>query len=129
MKAGVLIRYGYGCCLTVLMLFLSCARSSEEIPVLPPPTHPLSRSLIGYGVISASYTHVVDMPSQRGISLGYLRRGSVVPVVERRYINNQGTAESWIMVDGNYRGWLKEEVIAIYDHEAQAQTAAESMVP
>lgn len=124
-----MIRYGYGCCLTVLMLFLSCARSSEEIPVLPPPTHPLSRSLIGYGVISASYTHVVDMPSQRGISLGYLRRGSVVPVVERRYINNQGTAESWIMVDGNYRGWLKEEVIAIYDHEAQAQTAAESMVP
>lgn len=122
-------RYCHGCCLTALMLFLSCARSSEEIPVLPPPTHPLSRSLIGYGVISASYTHVVDIPSQRGISLGYLRRGSVVPVVERRYINNQGTAESWIMVDGNYRGWLKEEVVVIYDHEAQAQTAAESMVP
>jgi hypothetical protein len=33
------------------------------------------------------------------------------------------------MVDGNYRGWLKEEVVVIYDHEAQAQTAAESMVP
>jgi hypothetical protein len=111
------------------MLFFSCARSSEEAPVLPPPTHPLSRSLIGYGVVSASYTHVVDIPSQQGISLGYLRRGSVVPVIERRYFNNQGTTESWIMVDENYRGWLKEEVIVIYDHEAQARTAAESMVP
>jgi hypothetical protein len=109
------------------MLFLSCVRPSDEIPLLPPLTHPLSRSLIGYGVISASYTHVVDIPDPRGISLGYLRRGSVVPVIERRYINTRETAESWVLVDGNYRGWLMERVVNIYDNKAQAQTAAESM--
>jgi hypothetical protein len=107
------------------LVFLSCTRSADEIPLLPPPTHPLSRSLIGYGVISASYTHVVDIPDPRGLSLGYLRRGSVVPVLERKYINNQGTTESWVLVDGNYRGWLREREIDIYDNKAQAQTAAE----
>ncbi|MDR3168123.1 MAG: hypothetical protein LBT93_09270 [Treponema sp.] len=125
MRAGVRIHYHHGGFLAICLVFLSCTRSADEIPLLPPPTHPLSRSLIGYGVISASYTHVVDIPDPRGLSLGYLRRGSVVPVLERKYINNQGTTESWVLVDGNYRGWLREREIDIYDNKAQAQTAAE----
>ncbi|MDR2103949.1 MAG: hypothetical protein LBP42_07605 [Treponema sp.] len=113
--------------MAALVLLLSCTRSVEEIPILPPPTHPLTRALIGYGVVSVSYTHVMEAPDQGGGALGYLRRGSVVPVLERRYVNNQGKAELWILVEGNYRGWLKEEAIVIYDNEAQAKTAAESM--
>jgi hypothetical protein len=35
--------------------------------------------------------------------------------------------ESWVLVDGNYQGWLQEAVIDIYDNEAQAKTAAESL--
>lgn len=127
MRPGLRISYPYWCFLLVFTLFLSCIRPAEETSVLPPPTYPLSRPIIGYGVVSDSYTHVVDTPDQRGLSLGYLRQGSVVPVLERRYINNRETAESWVLVDGNYRGWLKEEAIQIYDNEAQAKTAAESM--
>lgn len=127
MRIGSCINYPCGCFLAVFILFLSCTRSADETPLPPPPTYPLSRPIIGYGVISASYTHVVDVPDQRGLSLGYLRQGSVVPVLERRHVNNQGTAESWVLVNGNYRGWLREDVINIYDNEAQAKTAAESM--
>ncbi|MDR3138256.1 MAG: hypothetical protein LBT95_01140 [Treponema sp.] len=127
MRTGVSFNYRCGSLVAAFLLLLSCTRSVEEIPLLPPPTHPLSRALIGYGVVSASYTHVMELPDQGGISLGYLRRGSVVPVLERRYVNNQGKAELWVLVEGNYRGWLKDDAILIYDNEARAKTAAESM--
>jgi hypothetical protein len=105
----------------------ACVRAVEEIPVLPPATPPLSRSVIGYGVISVSYTHVFDEPMRRAVSLGYLRRGSVAEVLERRLVNNRDGTESWVLVHGNYQGWIREEGIQIYDNAAQAQTAAETM--
>jgi hypothetical protein len=83
---------------------------------------------VGYGVVSVSYTHVVNEPNPNALSLGYLRQGSITRVIERRSITNvQGTVESWVLVDGNYQGWLQEAVIDIYDNEAQAKTAAESL--
>ncbi|MDR3161558.1 MAG: hypothetical protein LBU28_08100 [Spirochaetaceae bacterium] len=106
----------------------SCAGKAEEGPVRPPPTPPLTRSVIGYGVVSASYTQVFQEPVP-GESLGYLRRGSLVRVLERRRVSHGGLRESWILVEGNYRGWLKEEMLRIYDNEARARTAAESIPP
>jgi hypothetical protein len=88
----------------------------------------LSRTVIGYGVISASYTHVTAEPDQASLSLGYLRKGATVEVLERRSVNHGETAESWVFVEGSYRGWLREDVIQVYDHEAQAQTAAETLI-
>ncbi|MDR2537426.1 MAG: hypothetical protein LBC46_03875 [Treponema sp.] len=112
----------------LLLLLCSCTRSNEEAPVIPPLTNPLSSPVVGYGIVRVSYTNVVDEPNPNALSLGYLRQGSIVQVIERRSIaNTQGLTESWVLVDGNYQGWLQEAVIDIYDNEAQAKTAAESL--
>jgi hypothetical protein len=109
----------------IVVFWGSCTRTTQEVLIVPPPTYPLSRSGIGYGVVSISYTHVVNEPGQGGVSLGYLRRGSIVRILERRLVT--GTSESWVLVEGNYRGWLRETEVSIYDLEAQAKTAAEVM--
>jgi hypothetical protein len=107
----------------------SCTGRADEDLISPPPTPPLSRLVIGYGVISTSYTHVVAEPNQAGLALGYLRKGAVAEVLERRSIQKDGLTESWVLVEGGLRGWLKEDVIRVYDTMAQARTAAESMIP
>jgi hypothetical protein len=106
----------------------SCTGKDKDTPLRPPPTPPLTRPVIGYGVVSASYTQVLREPAP-GESLGYLRRGSLVRVLERRRVSHGGSRESWILVEGNYRGWLKEEMIRMYDNEARARTAAEAIPP
>jgi hypothetical protein len=85
--------------------------------------------VIGYGVISVSYTHIVSEPSPSGFSLGYLRKSSIVEVLERRSVNNGGVTDSWVLVGDFPRGWLREDVIRVYDNEARARTAAESLRP
>jgi hypothetical protein len=130
MKVEVLVYPGQLCILLlmgVVALWCSCTRTAHEVTIIPPPTYPLSRSGIGYGVVSVSYTHVVNEPGKGGVSLGYLRRGSIVRILERRLVT--GTSESWVLVEGTYRGWLKETVVDIYGLEAQAKTAAERMTP
>jgi hypothetical protein len=128
MKVEVLVYYGQVHILLIMGIVVfgcSCTRTTHEVLIVPPPTYPLSRSGIGYGVVSISYTHVVNEPGQGGVSLGYLRRGSIVQILERRLVT--GTSESWILVEGNYRGWLREVEVDIYDLEAQAKTAADIM--
>jgi hypothetical protein len=130
MRVEVLVYYGQLRILLLLgavALWGSCTRTTHEVSITPPPTYPLSRTVIGYGVVSVSYTHVVNEPGKEGISLGYLRRGSIVRILERRLV--KGTAESWVLVEGNYRGWLRESVVDIYDLEAQAKTASAIMTP
>jgi hypothetical protein len=34
---------------------------------------------------------------------------------------------SWVLIDGQQRGWLKEDVMDIYDNESQAKTASDAM--
>ncbi|MDR3146152.1 MAG: hypothetical protein LBU21_07730 [Treponema sp.] len=116
--------------LTVLLFLpLSCEKN-EVLRLDPPAMPPLSREEIGYGVVNASYTHIVDKPDSQGLSLGYLRRGSVVRVLERR-TSGQSSPESWVLVEAHQgpdsRGWLPEPVIDLYSSEAQAQTASESL--
>jgi len=112
----------------------SCRRGSEELPVVPPVTHPLSREYIGFGVVNVSFTHLLDESSSAGVSLGYLRRGTVVRIIERRHIINRGSEETWVFVEGNYQGqgsvssgWLPETALLIYDSESRANTASRTM--
>jgi hypothetical protein len=126
----------------VFLLLLCCLLAScgkkEEIQLVPPVTPPLSRGEVGYGVVNVSYTHVVDKPDSQALSLGYLRRGSVVRVLERRQAGYGQAAQvrprPWVLVEGHgdlsldSPGWLPESVVDIYFTAAQAQTAAESLL-
>jgi hypothetical protein len=113
---------------------VSCNRNTEELPVAPPATHPLSREYIGFGVVNVSFTHLLDESNSAGVSLGYLRRGTVVRITERRHVVNRGSEETWVFVEGNYQGsgsvssgWLPETALLIYDSESRANTASKTM--
>jgi hypothetical protein len=114
MRVRVLPRLGQGLVCAAAILFASCTRTPEELPLTPPPTPPLSRSVIGYGVISSSYIQVLNEPSPESVSLGYLRRGAVVEILERRMVSSREAPEPWIRVNNVYRGWIKEEGVQIY---------------
>jgi hypothetical protein len=115
----------FGLVFFTLVLSWACSRDNREVVLTPPLSPPLSRPVIGYGVITKSYTHLTETPDQAGASRGYLRRGSVIRVMERRSVIASDRAESWVLVEGDSRGWLPEEEVDIYDNEGQARTAAE----
>jgi len=106
---------------------------------MPPPTFPLARAYIGYGVVNVSFTNLLSDPGSGGISRGYLRRGTVVRIIERRMVTNRLNGESWVLVEGNYspssgsqgpgpsQGWLQETTLEIYENESQAVTASKAM--
>jgi hypothetical protein len=118
------------------LLFLFSCEQKEELRLAPPSMPPLSREEIGYGVVNVSYTHVADESGGQGLSLGYLRRGSVVRILERRVPGapagrRTGAPEVWVLVEGRGMealGWLPGSVIDIYPTEAQARTAAETLL-
>ena len=96
----------------------------------PPATHPLTREYIGFAVVNVSFTHLLNEPA--GISQAYIRRGTVVRILERRI--RRINSESWILVEGNYQGsgaasvgWLYEDNVDVYDNESQAVTASKTM--
>ena len=118
-----------------LLLITGCNRSSNENQVSPPETRPLTREFLGFGVIIESFTHIFNEPGTEGVSLGYLRQGLVVRVLERRQIVSRGNFESWVLVEGNFqnpdnlvRGWLQEAVVDIYDNESRADTASRMII-
>jgi len=108
-------------------MICSCGAKKEEIPVIPPVTSPLSRDYIGFGVVTSSFTHVTAEPLQNSRDLGYLRRGSLVKIIKRRIVKSDEAFISWVYTDGNLQGWLREDVMEIYESEDQAKTASESM--
>jgi len=109
------------------MALCACPAKKEEIPVIPPLTSPLSRDYIGFGVITSSFTHITAEPSQDSRDIGYLRRGSLVKIIRRQTIRTGGGFTSWVFTEGNQQGWLREDVMEIYESEDQAKTASESM--
>jgi len=126
--------------ITVFCLFVSgCSGKKEDIPVVPPITSPLTKNYIGFGVIKDSFTHLTADPIDDSPSLGYLRRGSLVKIIRRQIVKTQDGFVSWVLTDGasndteraklsgTQQGWLKEEVMDIYDNESQAKTASESL--
>ena len=108
------------CCLALC----ACSEKREESPVIPPVTSPLSREYIGFGVINASFTHITENPEEGSVSVGYLRRGSLVRVIERRIITGAQGPLSWILAEGSPRGWIREDMMDIYNSESQARTAS-----
>jgi len=108
-----------------LSLFYSCGTKKEEIDIIPPVTSPLSGEYIGFGVITESFTHINADPSQDSPSIGYLRRGSRIRIVRRQIVKTHDGYISWVLMDGQYQGWLKENVMDIYKNENQAVTASE----
>jgi len=115
--------------LALLCVFFMCAciNKNDESPVIPPVTSPLSGDYIGFGVITASFTHVTAEPSTDSPSVGYLRRGSLVKILKRQTVRTGGNFTSWVMTEGAAYGWLKEDVLEIYDNENRAKTASESL--
>jgi len=113
--------------LILLLVLCSCTAKKEEASVIPPVTSPFSKDYIGFGVITESFTHILSDPSEDSSSAGYLRRGSLVRILRRQTIKNAETFTSWVLIEGNQHGWLKEEVMDIYVSENQAKTASESM--
>jgi hypothetical protein len=109
-----------------LLAAASCAGKSENTPLVPPPTAPLSRTVIGFGVVNVSYTQVNAEPADGGASQGFLRRGAQVRVIERRLVSS-AAPETWVLVEGESRGWLREELLDIYDNELRARTASGAM--
>ena len=111
----------------VILALCACTAKKEEIPVIPPLTSPLSRDYIGFGVITDSFTHITAEPSQDSRDIGYLRRGSLVKIIRRQTIRDDGGFTSWVFTEGSQQGWLREDVMEIYESEDQARTASESM--
>jgi hypothetical protein len=113
--------------LLLLLALCTCTAKKEEASVIPPVTSPFSKDYIGFGVITESFTHILSDPIEDSVSTGYLRRGSLVRILRRQTIKNAGFFTSWVLIEGGQHGWLKEEVMDIYDNENQAKTASESM--
>lgn len=111
-----------------ICVICACANRKEDASVIPPVTSPLSRDYIGYGVITASFTHITSEPSQDSASIGYLRRGAIARIKTRQAVRTAGSFAFWVQLDGPQTGWLKEEVMDIYDTESQARTASESLL-
>ena len=148
MRVGFSANYDQGLGILILIILVSCfsgcKRSQTEIPVVPPATHPLAREYIGYGVVNVSFTHLLNEQGSGGVSLGYLRKGTVVRIIERKTVVNKGITESWVLAEGNYqaqnasgqnvpaqgsvsRGWLLETALDVFDNESRANTASKSM--
>jgi hypothetical protein len=105
----------------------SCKRSLPEDEIILPATPPLSRSVIGYGVVNANYTRIMDKLGDGGNSIGFLRKGSIVEILERRPVVTGEKAEIWVLASGSYTGWLKETEMNIYSSKAQALTASQAI--
>ena len=127
MRIDTMYPAGQACLLLIIFFLSSCQAKKEETPVLPPLTSPLSQQHIGFGVINVSYTRVSNEPGGGGVSLGYLRRGAVVQILERRQIKQNGKNESWLFVEETYKGWLAESLVDVYENELKARTASETM--
>jgi len=131
----ILSRFALPLLVTVLaVLVANCNRAEPEAPPMPPVSHPLSRQFIGYGVITASFAHLFTESGGTDASLGYLRRGTIVNIVERRQLLNRETLEVWLLteesdpVSGNpSRGWISGSMLAMFDNKAQAATAARDL--
>ncbi|AEJ19582.1 hypothetical protein [Gracilinema caldarium] len=115
--------------LSVSLSSLSCFLANPEQQLHPPVTFLLSRSVIGYVVITNSYTQLLDHYGRKGVSLGVLRKGTILPVLERRILQDgESTTERWILVSGEEKGWIRESSGKMYQTQAQAQTALKNLL-
>ena len=112
----------------LLLIFLcGCIRSKTNIELYPPQNEPLTGSVLGYGVVIAQFVHIRAEPGDGGDLTGYLRKGALVKVLERRNINDNDSLASWLLVnedEGPILGWINERFIEVYDNRNRAITAS-----
>jgi len=113
-------------CQGLAAVFILLGGCSPKADITPPAAPPLSRSVLGYAVVNASYTQVMDEPSNDGVTLGYVRESTILTVLERRLIREGETQQYWVLTEGTYYGWLPEQALVVYDTKEKAQTAASS---
>jgi uncharacterized protein YgiM (DUF1202 family) len=117
-------------CFAVFVLFLAaaCSEKNEE-QIVPPETHPLSQSNIGYGVVNVLYTSLNTEAASGSGTAGSVRMGTVLTIYERKSVINGRRSESWLLVEteNNYKGWILEEAVNVYPNLPQARVASEAM--
>jgi len=69
----------------ILCLF-ACVPKMDDNSLAPAETPVLSRPVIGYGLVNVSFAHLLDEPVEAGVSLGLIRKGNIVELLERRSI-------------------------------------------
>jgi hypothetical protein len=117
------------------MMTASCSRNRNDSEIVLPVTPPLTRQAIGYGVINSSYIHILESRGEGNVSLGILRKGTIVKIIERRpLVIKGGTREMWLLASApesqgenfaeNVSGWMPEHDLRIYESLSQAETAA-----
>jgi len=80
-------------------------------------------------MITDSYTQLLDRYGREGVSLGVLRKGTILPVLERRILQvGEAPAERWILVAAEEKGWIRESSGNMYQTQAQAQTALKNLL-
>jgi hypothetical protein len=108
------------------VLFSACSGNSLGKAADPPATPVLSRPL-GWVVVSSSYAQVFDIPRSSGVVLGYYRKGTVVPVTERKREALGADAVTWLKNEGPEPGWIKERETLVFDSPEKAATAAKTV--
>ncbi|MFQ3547303.1 MAG: hypothetical protein SNJ56_03115, partial [Termitinemataceae bacterium] len=102
-------------------LFTGCSLFERTVPVTPPATFQLSRQNLGYAVVQNTYTQLLDSCEASGVSLGILRQGTMLEILERRFVQTGGSIQNWIRVDNNgEKGWVREEVVLVFPRKEQA---------
>ena len=127
MKISAKYRFDRIILIVFTFVLFNCGGNKEDTHIIPPVTSPLSDSYVGFGVINVSYISVRESPEEGSPSIGYLRRGSLVRVLERRTIIDNTGPSTWVLTEGNSNGWLREEEMDIYSSESRAKTASENM--
>ena len=112
----------------LVLTLVSCFLADPIKSLMPPVTFPLSRSVIGYVIITDSYTQLLDKVGSDAVSLGVLRQGTILPVLERRMYTINDKMEVWLQVSSKEIGWIKETVGRVFDTEAQAETALKKYI-
>jgi hypothetical protein len=123
------------------VLAVSCRAKPVDEALLPPETPLFLKEGVGYGVVNVSFANVFGGPQDDAASMGLIRRGSIVVVVERRTIpvtgDPNGAARLWAFVEQTARddfaemrqvaGWLPGESMDFYTSLSQAETASAMM--
>jgi len=110
-----------------LLFVAACSGRGDGGSALPPETRPISRPGVGYGVVSVPHARLGAEPSSAAAAAGHARMGDVLRVSERRVVREGAGSAAWLLAEGEESGWIREELVHVYDNEQQARSAARSM--
>jgi hypothetical protein len=110
------------------LVLSNCGGEGEKRIELPAGQNPLPLSL-GWGVILTNYIRIHATPSQVGIEITALAKGSIVKVLEKNKPETvKDTTSYWYKIDdGKNRGWLFGAHIRIFHTKEEAMKAAQEL--